>query len=356
MRVSTHFFPGGNTCQGFINYFDGIIPPWGKNERRYILKGGPGVGKNTFMRRFSEASNSHGLEMEYFHCASDLESLDAVRIPELGLTMVDGTAPHIIDPVLPGAEDGIINLGVYLNEAELKAKKGIINKLTSVHRLAYKTTFAYLEAAGSLQKNTNELYLAALERGALQSTVQKIFAEIGNDPLPQQVQIRQLFASAITPQGWVNYLETILGEEKVISLKGPTAIATEVIKLAQKYAEYQGYRCHKFNSPLVPKDPVHLIINDLSFCLATENQYHSENEAVEVIDLTELLDKAILANQQNIIADNQHQSQILLEKAISELQRVKALHDEIEEIYKRAMDFDKATEFSRDFIQQIWPD
>ena len=41
--------------------------------------------------------------MEYF-CSSDPESLDGVAIPEKGAALMDGTAPHVYDPVLPRCE------------------------------------------------------------------------------------------------------------------------------------------------------------------------------------------------------------------------------------------------------------
>ena len=45
-------FPGGNTSEGFYSYFDNIL---GRDANRlYILKGGPGTGKSTIMRKFAE--------------------------------------------------------------------------------------------------------------------------------------------------------------------------------------------------------------------------------------------------------------------------------------------------------------
>jgi ABC-type lipoprotein export system ATPase subunit len=40
-------FPGGNTCLGFYSFYNYII---GEEARRiFVLKGGPGTGKSTFM-------------------------------------------------------------------------------------------------------------------------------------------------------------------------------------------------------------------------------------------------------------------------------------------------------------------
>ena len=42
------FFPGGNTSLGFFSYYDYLVPP--DATRIMIIKGGPGVGKSSFMK------------------------------------------------------------------------------------------------------------------------------------------------------------------------------------------------------------------------------------------------------------------------------------------------------------------
>lgn len=49
MGKSRHFFPGGNTCYGFYSFYQYLVKPTVK--RKYILKGGPGVGKSNFMKK-----------------------------------------------------------------------------------------------------------------------------------------------------------------------------------------------------------------------------------------------------------------------------------------------------------------
>jgi len=104
-----HMFAGGNTSKGFFSYYDYVLPQE-KAERIFILKGGPGVGKSTFMKKIAEGLCSEGCDMEYMHCSSDPGSLDGVVFPKKGVAIIDGTAPHIVDPKNPGAVDEIIHL------------------------------------------------------------------------------------------------------------------------------------------------------------------------------------------------------------------------------------------------------
>ena len=76
------FYLGANSPGGFYSLYDELLRP---EEARsiYILKGGPGCGKSSLMRRVGAAMEEHGLDVEYIVCSGDPDSLDAVVIPAL---------------------------------------------------------------------------------------------------------------------------------------------------------------------------------------------------------------------------------------------------------------------------------
>lgn len=86
-------FPGANTGRGFWSFFDYLIPE--DAERIFVIKGGPGVGKSTFMRRIAEKITDLGFDVEYHCCAADPNSLDGVVIPAFNIGLLDGTAPQV---------------------------------------------------------------------------------------------------------------------------------------------------------------------------------------------------------------------------------------------------------------------
>ena len=64
MAQITNFFLGANSGSGFQNLFSEIMDP----ETAFdimILKGGPGVGKNTFMREIGRTMEQAGADVEY---------------------------------------------------------------------------------------------------------------------------------------------------------------------------------------------------------------------------------------------------------------------------------------------------
>lgn len=93
MAQVTNFFAGANSGEGFRNLFPEIMDI----EDTYdfmVLKGGPGVGKNTFMREIGRVMEEAGTPVEYLWCSGDPDSLDGVVLPELRCAVADGTSPH----------------------------------------------------------------------------------------------------------------------------------------------------------------------------------------------------------------------------------------------------------------------
>ena len=90
-EASTSYFAGGNTAQGFYSLFRYI--PGSETKRLLIIKGGPGTGKSTLLKRLQAKALAAGLKTELFYCSSDPASLDGLSVPALGFAAVDGTAP-----------------------------------------------------------------------------------------------------------------------------------------------------------------------------------------------------------------------------------------------------------------------
>lgn len=91
---SIRYFLGANSPNGFYSLYDQLIDP-ATAEDVFILKGGPGCGKSSLMRKVGKALEDKGLKVEYIECSGDPDSLDAILVPALQTAIVDGTAPHV---------------------------------------------------------------------------------------------------------------------------------------------------------------------------------------------------------------------------------------------------------------------
>lgn len=92
--ASIGYFLGANSGGGFHSLYEGWMEEIASGVC-YVLKGGPGCGKSSLMKRVGERLHASGYEAEYIWCSGDPDSLDGIRFPEKGVEIADGTAPHV---------------------------------------------------------------------------------------------------------------------------------------------------------------------------------------------------------------------------------------------------------------------
>lgn len=90
-----HRFAGAMTPQGQLTFYDILTK---QIENRYVVKGRPGTGKSTMTKKIAKAALKNGYDVEYYHCSFDPDSIDMIIIPELSFALLDGTAPHELEP------------------------------------------------------------------------------------------------------------------------------------------------------------------------------------------------------------------------------------------------------------------
>lgn len=150
------YFLGGNTAQGFYSLYDGFCA--GQEDFLYVIKGGPGCGKSSFMRKIGKAAEDAGLDVEYVICSGDPDSLDGVYIPALHVGYVDGTSPHVVEPTLPAAGGAYVDLGRFYDSEAIKPERDKLKSLTCAYRQAYQDAYADLREAKQLHDELEAIY------------------------------------------------------------------------------------------------------------------------------------------------------------------------------------------------------
>ena len=140
------FFLGANSAHGFYSLYDGFCPA-DRGEFLWILKGGPGCGKSSFMKRIGLAAEKQGFDVEYVLCSGDPASVDGVKIPALGVGYADGTAPHVLEPSCPAVSGGYIDLGQFYDLSALRDSAERITALTRAYKACYREAYRILSVA-----------------------------------------------------------------------------------------------------------------------------------------------------------------------------------------------------------------
>lgn len=336
-------FAGGNTSRGFFSYFDNIIDQE-EAERIFILKGGPGTGKSAFIKKIGTEMADRGYDIEFIHCSNDSDSLDGVLIPELKIALVDGTAPHVVEPKNPGAVDVIINLGDFWDdECIRRSRKEILMDGIEKQEL-YKRAYRYIKAASCFHEDSAAIYSRAVDRAKVNMEGERLTEEIFGftGAAEKEGRQRRLFASAITSGGLKNYLDTVLDTGRIYAVKGNQGTGTErLLEKIMRAAVEKGYYTELYYCPLSPAKLEHIVIPDLDISLATVNDYHFlEVDIYDEVDLNSFTNAKILECYSDVLEFNREEFELLLERAAETIKMAKVVHDRMEEYYIENMDFE----------------
>lgn len=351
-----HYFAGNNTSKGFFSYFDNIFNPE-KLKRIFILKGGPGVGKSSFMKKFAKKLSSLGYSIEYIHCSSDENSYDGIIVPELKISLVDGTAPHTIDPKLPGVSDEIINLGEFLDHDELSKHKCQVIQINKKKSQFYKSAYRYLQCAGTILEEINSIYDQFTDDKQflmiVDNTLKSIFNEEYNHLYDNFGSQRKSFSEAYTANGYINYTDSYCNDKKIIAIIGEnTNYTARLLDTIVKEALLRGFDIECFYRPLTPDKIQHIIISDLNLMIKSAENHMNCNYD-EVINLHDIIDLENLKTHISEIEKNLHLFDILINNAVEKLSEAKKYHELLEVIYVNGMNFKGVDEYLEKFLESI---
>lgn len=350
------FFLGANTPYGFFSLFNQLYTP-GTNWFCHILKGGPGTGKSTLMKNVAEKASKKKIKHEIIRCSSDPESLDAVILTDLNKCIVDGTAPHVIDPTYPGISDEIINLGEFWDSKALRENIRKISAASEKNTAFHKTAAAFLRAAGQISEGSFALALSAADTAKIKVAAEKLAKRY----IPRLGCVtggeQRRFLQGITPIGIVSYTDTVKSffRERIIISDPYGCVGDIFMRIIRRYALEAGYNIITIKNAFLPELITdHILIPELSLAFVTENRYFDIGGDERRIHARRFTEPVQLRNIKQKLIIRRKLARELLKSACEALALAKNTHDELEKYYIEAMDFRSMTPLIKKLERDIF--
>ena len=342
------YFLGSPTPNGFETHFGDEI----KSEKffTYIIKGGPGTGKSTLMKKLAAALDSAD-PAELYYCSSDPDSLDAILFRKLGLIFVDGTAPHVFEPVYPGAHQQLLDLGRFWDCEKLRGSAADIVKYSDENSRHHARAKRYLGAVCDLNADTLASGEAALNRAKLDAysrrLAAKLFPKTGRGA--GTVSLRQI--TSVTPKGVSTQESALDGCTRYVVVDPCFAVTDALLKNLSTLAATAGYDVvasrNVFLSGCVYE---HIVIEELGIAFVSETAAH---DSARKINALRFYDHEILRERRKKLTFNQGVKRELTAAAVDALKTAKAVHDDLEHCYIEAMDFDGIAKLTEELAEKL---
>ncbi|PPA69731.1 PRK06851 family protein [Jeotgalibacillus proteolyticus] len=352
-----HYFAGGNTAKGFHHFFESNLSSL---SRLWILKGGPGTGKSTLMKQIGHAWLEKGYDVEWIHCSSDPDSLDGLIIPSLQIGLVDGTAPHILEPTAPGAKEDYVNLGQAWDRKKLEGQIEEVAKYNKEIEESYQKAYKIFAEALLIHDEWEKIYIENLDREAANQLAESYVSSLfGNVNLNKQGEVKHRYLGAATSQGAVDYIPNLTYElPQRYFIKGrPGTGKSTLLKKVAKAAEERGLDAEIYHCGFDPESLDMVIVRELGFAIfdsTAPHEYFPERDGDEILDTYEKIIKPG-TDEENLpqIQTIQKRYTEKMNEATACLKKAKYIHDDLESIYIQAMNFERVEKIQQAIHAEI---
>ena len=165
------WFLGANAPKGYFSRFDQLFSASPKG-RCFLIKGGPGTGKSTMLKKIAAVLKEKDPGTELIFCSADIDSLDAVITSDGMFSAADATLPHSIEPKYPGVYETTVDLSDCWDEKTLREHTKEISELFESNRRLHEEARRYVSAAANLideaaKIGAESLFVSKTEKAAL---------------------------------------------------------------------------------------------------------------------------------------------------------------------------------------------
>lgn len=342
-----HFYAASNSSEGFKSYYPEIFA---RADLLYVIKGGPGTGKSSLMKKYALRAESEGHRCEYYRCSSDPSSLDGVLIfGHSGVTgFVDGTSPHVCEPVLPGAREEIVNLGEYWNGELLRQQKNEIRALGERKSAEYKSAYTYLRSVGNLRAVTDGLLKEAILWDKIKSAAEKYVKNYKSGKMNAVPAI----IDSVSMCGCVRLDSFERNAKEIFWVSDFYGVGNIFLDLLLEALENKDVNIRVSFDPVSPEmvDGIYIENFDIAFLIAKsagdldDLLAKNSKKINNTVNIKRFVDTERLKDLRSELRYTAKLAQSSLDGALHSLSKARIYHFLLEDVYCKAMDFKRLSE------------
>ena len=346
------YFASANSARGFVSFFERCF----MHERisqLYMIKGGPGTGKSRFIGDVANEAVRLGWHAEYYACSSDPASLDGVILthPRHGsIALADATAPHVMEPTLPGVRDVIVNLGDFWNRELLAKNASRIRTLGRYKQACFERGYEYLRAAGKMLIARDSLIAPCVDAGKMARLVAKISRLY---PRGRDFDERLGLVDSVGMKGRVHLDTYEKAADRIVVLSPFYGVEYSLMDALYALARERSCAVRRAPHVLFPERTATLYFPDNRLCITASEAQSTAGKDVQRIDLRRVCNADALRGVRGEARLAGKLSESAVCAAGDSFARAGEYHFELESLYTGAMDFGAKEHFTATFCNAI---
>lgn len=336
-----HFFMSALAPNGFNSYFSELTDQ-GRYKSAYLIKGGPGSGKSTLIKKAAEKMAEKGERIELIHCSADPASFDGAVFSDK-ITMLDATAPHIVNPEMPGVFERMVSLYDCFDNKKLKENERDIRKAISVEEINKSRADSFIRAAGMLLYSNESIAARYINTDKLSAFITRLCMREIKKPQTYRGEVRKRYLSTLSKDGVFMFTDTAkkLCDRLFVINDENGAVSGAILEAVLKMAISMGHTVYSCTCPMSKSGRIeHLFIPEISLGFMTSNKFHPiDIPAYKTIHTSRFTDKEKMRQYSFRASFQRKAARELLKEAATFSENRLLAHQKLEEFYVKSCNF-----------------
>jgi hypothetical protein len=263
--------------------------------------------------------------------------------------ILDGTAPHVCEPAVPGARDELVNLGQFWNPKALAGKRDTIAALGQEKSTAYARAYACLRAAGEMNALADSLSERAVRTDRLTALAARI---LRSEPAGERFEAIPALRRAVSMAGKYTLHSYEAAARTLLLPEDCGGLGRRLTRALLSLSEARRLRVLVSYDPVYPTEIDGLFYPATGLCILVGDAQPREETPTRVVSLRRYADTEIRREMRSEFRRAVALRETLVDTALRHLAAASGFHFDLEKIYAAAMDFRAKEAFTERFCRE----